>query len=517
MVETDYDVVIVGAGPMGLSVGSELSKEFRVLIVEKRHKPGCETEQSLSGPKNEVIINKQTRTSKSWFVPLDSVSYNQDLMDKYAGYDEITQYLTGKSLAYGGVRRFLAKTFTGRTKEKWDEFDLAWEARLFSCYPYIDENEILEYWRKIINESSTSSQIVYEHFYRDHMVTKEKVTAAFLKRKDDNCKCYETEIVTKTCKVLLDASGVNSEVLKDYEREPKKFYWWSVYGCIARHKPGAIGKGPDGQELLKVGDYMLWQTFKSTNINENGSVRHGRPIFEYEILTEDTSFPMILYLRREKVAQDYMKAEFLDILRNENMTKPFHNVEIEEFKYGWYPSGGLTLTMTRDRVDFIGDVGSWTTPCGWGMGFILQNYRPYAKRLSKLIREDRLDQKNLSDLVKPKSYQKTQFLLNKLATHFLANGKAKELDKFIELFNTIDPIICEKMFTLKIEPHEIVATLHAAKKAFTLKEIMDIIPKQEYWSIIKGLLRLAVEMIPHLLYRVIFKKWPVKTRDFKVY
>ncbi|MGR3179761.1 MAG: NAD(P)-binding protein [Candidatus Anammoxibacter sp.] len=517
MVKTDYDVVVVGSGPMGLSVGSELSKEFKVLIVEKRSKPGCEAEQSLSGPKNEIIINKQTRTSKSWFVPLDSVSDNQDLMDKYIGYDEKNHYLQGKSLAYGGVRRFLAKTFSGKTKDKEDEFDLAWKAKLFPSYPYIDENGIFEYWRKIINESDTSSRIVYEHFYRDHVVTKENVTVAFLKRRGDNCECYETEVITVTCKVLLDASGINSEILKDYEREPKKYYWWSVYGCIAKHKPGAIGKGPDGPEQLKVGDYMLWQTFKDTNIDENDSVRHGRPIFEYEILTEDTSFPLILFLRKEKVGRDYMKAEFLDILRNEKMTKPFHDVEIEEFKYGWYPSGGLTLKMTRDRVDFIGDAGSWTTPCGWGMGFILQNYKPYAKALSKLIHEDRLDQQSLADLVKLKSYQKTQFLLNKLATHFLANGKSKQLDKFINLFNIIDPIICEKMFTLKIAPHEIVTTLWAAKKKFTLKEIIDIIPREEYWSLIKDLFRLAVEIVPHLLYRLIFGEWPTKTRNFKVY
>ncbi|MGR3220966.1 MAG: NAD(P)-binding protein [Candidatus Anammoxibacter sp.] len=131
--KTDYDIVIIGSGPMGLSVGSELSKEFKVLIIEKRSKPGCEAEQSLSGPKNEVIINKQTRTSKSWFVPLDSVSDNQDLMDKYIGYDEKNHYLQGKSLAYGGVRRFLGKTFSGKAGE--NEFDVAWESKLFSYYP----------------------------------------------------------------------------------------------------------------------------------------------------------------------------------------------------------------------------------------------------------------------------------------------------------------------------------------------------------------------------------------------
>ncbi len=285
---------------------------------------------------------------------------------------------------------------------------------------------------------------------------------------------------------------------------------------MAKHPKGQIGLKPDGPEKLKVGDYMMWQTFKNSNLNPDASLRRGRPIFEYEILDPETSFSLILYLTDEMVHLDYMRARFMDIIRHEKSVRDFHHVKIQEFKYGWYPSGGVTITACRDRVDFVGDAGSWTTPCGWGMGFVLQNYKSYAHGLAKLIREDRLDQKSLEGLLKLKSYQKTQFMLNKLATYFLSNANAKQLDKFIELFNSIPPVICEKMFTLKITPFEVVRTLAAILRKFSLSDIAQIIPREEYFSIFKDILRLAMELVPETF------KWLLRInrerkRDFSVF
>ncbi len=33
-----FDVIIVGAGPAGLAIGSELSDNFRVLVVDRKNK-----------------------------------------------------------------------------------------------------------------------------------------------------------------------------------------------------------------------------------------------------------------------------------------------------------------------------------------------------------------------------------------------------------------------------------------------------------------------------------------------
>jgi flavin-dependent dehydrogenase len=522
MEKTDYDVIIVGAGPAGLSVASELSKEARVLVVDKKPAPQGEKIE-YEGVENEVIINKPTRTTKSWFVPQDSVQCNKDLWERYVPYDTDGVLPEKRAEAYGGVRRFLAKTFTGKNKDDPNAPDLAWKTRLFKAYPFVDENLIFNYWRDEITKNG--SEIVYGHFYRDHHVANNKVKISFLREKMKGRKCpNDTEVVTKSCRLLLDASGVNSEIMAYYEITPKKFYWWSVYGCIAKHKKGAIGKKPGKpgekeNERLIVGDYMLWQTFKDTNINENEAVRYGRPIFEYEIQDEETSFLLILYLRKEKLSRDYMKAEFMDIIRNEPSTAHFHDVDIKEFKSGWYPSGGLTLKTARDRVDFIGDTGSWTTPCGWGMGFIMRNYKAYAEGLLPLLKNDRVDRRSLVRLVQLKEYQKTQFLMNKLATFFLSNATADQLDKFINIFNDgLNPEICERMFTLKIRPHEIIRCIWVVKKRFTISEILTIVPREEYWSVFKDLVRLALEITPMAI-QWLFNgfKWPVKKRDFQVF
>ncbi|MDD5287081.1 MAG: hypothetical protein PHD54_14605, partial [Desulfuromonadaceae bacterium] len=94
---------------------------------------------------------------------------------------------------------------------------------------------------------------------------------------------------------------------------------------------------------------------------------------------------------------------------------------------------------------------------------------------------------------------------------------APQLDKFIELFRTIDPIICEKMFTLCIEPQEVLRTLWAGSRIFTLRELIAIIPRREYWSFLKDFLRLGFELIPAGLHYLIFREWPVKKRDFCVF
>ncbi len=74
------------------------------------------------------------------------------------------------------------------------------------------------------------------------------------------------------------------------------------------------------------------------------------------------------------------------------------------------------------------------------------------------------------------------------------------------------------MFTLKIRPHEIIQCIWIVKREFTILEILTIVPREEYWSVFKDLVRLALEIIP-MTNQWLFKgfKWPVKKRDFQVF
>lgn len=407
-----YDVIIVGGGPAGLSVGSELARQLKVLVIEK---------------------GQVGRTTKSWFCPQDIIEKNPDIIP----------------FTSGGVTRFLTNTFTGTP--------LAWQARQFDRYPYVHEREILLYWKDQILQNH--SDIMENCLYLDHLVTAEGVIVQTMKGSFEG-------------KLLIDASGSDSLILQKYEIAQPDYYWWSVYGAVATH--------PGGVRNMLVGDYMLWQTFADTNADPKASLRKGRPVFEYEILDDQTSFTLILYLQKNRVPLDFMQQQFEHIIRNESSTQDFHDIEVLEYKYGWYPSGGLLPEIARNRVDFIGDAGGWTTPCGWGMSYILNNYKHYAEKLTKLVKENRLDPQSLSQLIEQHSYDKEQILLDQLIVHFLSNSRADQLDKFIDLFREVDPLICEKIFTLKVKVDELKQVGKAALRKFSVEELVKIIPTEDY-------------------------------------
>ncbi|MBI5179760.1 MAG: hypothetical protein HZA04_10940 [Nitrospinae bacterium] len=411
-----YDAVFIGGGPAGLAVASELCMSHKVLVVERE---------------------EAGKTKRSWFVPPFCIN------------DEI------KPFTYGGVKRYLADTFSGAK--------ISWDCKLYGAYPYIDEKKILPYWKdKIMRHGS---MVLNNCEFQDYFLNNGIVTV-------------RTSKGDAKGRLLVDASGHDSKIIKKNHLENKSFYWWSIYGAIAKHKNGLA-------PTLKVGDYMLWQTFRDTNAHVDTSLREGRPVFEYEILTADTSFPLILYLRKEKMDKDYMDKEFMHILRQEASTAAFHDVEIDELKYGWYPSGGLTQRVAADHVAFIGDAGCWTTPCGWGMGFILNNYRIYAKHLANSINNKRFDAASLTNIPDLKVHDKYEILFDKLMTHFLSNAPAEMLDQFIGFFKIIDPIICEKIFTLTVSQKECLDTLKVFLKHIPAKDLIKVLPREDYITVME--------------------------------
>jgi flavin-dependent dehydrogenase len=402
---TEYDVVIIGGGPAGLSIGSELSSHCRVLVLEK----------GIAGA-----------TDRFWFVP-------PEVLDD-----------TTRPFSYGGVTRFLTKTYSLNGD------DLAWRAKLYDSYPYIKDRELLTHWVGVIR--GNGSQVQDNCLYLDH-------------KTDDTGVTVTSSRGTFRARLLIDASGYNSSIVKKYAIDQSDFYWWSVYGAVGEH--------PDGIGSMQVGDYMMWQTFKDA---DPGSLADGKPVFEYEILDEKNSYSLVLYLRKELVDLETMKAEYHRIIGGEESTQEFHNLKVSSYRYGWYPSGALSQQIAEDRVAFAGDSGCWTTPCGWGMTFILNNYKQFSKGILNCLTADTLDRESLLGASLYRTHDKYEILMNVIATHFLANASTDQLDRFINLFKIIDPILCEKVFTLKLSQIELMEILPVVLKEFNPIELCQLIP-----------------------------------------
>jgi hypothetical protein len=192
-------------------------------------------------------------------------------------------------------------------------------------------------------------------------------------------------------------------------------------------------------------------------------------------LDEKTIFVFILYFTENVVDKDYMTNQFNYIMDNEPSIKGFKTGTRKKERFGFYPSCSISQRNSMDRVALIGDSDCWTIPAGWGMTFILQNYKIYAENLNPLIKSDTLSAKDLNSIVSFNDRKRFEILTDRLVLHFLAHATPDLIDKFtLSIFDTLGGRQLEIMFCLQLTEKEAIGTMKMVLKQFSFKELASV-------------------------------------------
>jgi flavin-dependent dehydrogenase len=431
-VEAAFDVIIVGGGPAGLSVGAELAqKGQKVLLLEK---------------------GKIGETDRAWIVPGSIIAKLDQDVQKFA---------------YNGVTRFLE--FTPGLEICWEAVAPWDSAAKWRKYPYIRQREILRYWAELILDHG--SQTLEHCAYVDHERVGE--TIAVTTWDGNGYKKFKARL-------LIDASGYNSAVARKCEVSREGYFWWSVYGYEMEFADIEQLENPGDLGRMKVGDYMLWQSFSDIPEDKEATLTQMRPILEYEVLDGKTVFVFILYFCKKTLEKAYMKRQLDDILQNQASVKAFKAGKKERERFGWYPSSGLSQKIALDRIAFIGDAGCWTIPAGWGMSFILNNYRIYAENIKNALLQDELDGESLNKAVCFNEKKKYEIVMDKVVLHFLASASPSLIDRFTRcVINAFGGGKLEMMFCLEMSEHDAIVLLKVILQEFSPHELFSVIKKEQ--------------------------------------
>jgi len=164
----NYDVIIIGAGLAGLSLGSELAKEFNILVIEK----GRIKNEHKTWTAEEALINN------------------------------------------AGLGQFITARFNGGNFKFLDKEKIFVHDKLAT----VDDVAILDYFTGLIRKNSESKILENCEFLDAH---EENITGLTIK----------TTKGLFSSKLIIDCSGVNSPLVAKHELNDKIFYN-PVYGGI---------------------------------------------------------------------------------------------------------------------------------------------------------------------------------------------------------------------------------------------------------------------------------------------
>ena len=296
-----YDIIIAGAGPAGLTAAVELSKEFKVLLIEK-HKPGT--------------------TNATWY--------------SYA--DRAKEYGLDDAVA---VRTDYIK-FTSPSETHFMRDD---------CVIF-DHNKVMEIW---LNRARTNGVEIRQEDFLDY-------------------QNVENGIVVKTNKgkysapLLIDAMGINSIIVQKNGLIKRKDAW-VIYGARVRNV-----------------DFEKPQQLEYYPLNDDANTYVGI----HPVSNTETNFYLFKGEKNTLGNPEELKEKFEEVLKK---TQP--NAEKLETLSGTIVSGSLKK-YALDNIIFFGSSGM-LNPDGCGMGFneILKKHRIFSAAISKAMKGNRLDQKNL--------------------------------------------------------------------------------------------------------------------------
>ncbi len=432
---SDFDVIIVGAGPAGLSIGSELAqKGIHVLIIEQ---------------------NQIGQTTKSWIVPGTIIEQLEEGV---------------RACAYGGVTRIME--YTPNLQIQWD-VTAPWPGSPeWKKYSYLHQERLLTYWADLI--VANGSLIKSQTCCIDHYISNDRV---FVTAVSTDRQAQKSEF---SARLLVDASGSRSPIAISNNIDRKGYLWWSVYGWDIEFDDITLLKNPGSLGNMRVGDYMLWQYFNEYPRNANLTLGQMRPILEYEVLNKNKIFVFIFYYSDKMIETRFLKSQFHYLINNVEACAQFKTGRLVKERYGHYPSGGIDQQIARERIAFTGDAGCWTIPAGFGMGVILQNYKRYAAELASLIAADNLSAKALNTLTRWYTKEKYEILMDKLTLHFTLYALPASLDKFTKLiFNNFGGEMMETLFLLRLSEKQAIAIIKVVLANFSPRELLTIFKTKE--------------------------------------